>query len=89
MNGGGIDSPATTPFLELVKVTITLAGNMGTNPFFIFDQETDEVIMLINYYLALGENGEHNDNYINPTSYAPQREKRIRVNDKTATGGWF
>jgi hypothetical protein len=33
---------------------LTIAGNIGANPFEIFAQDTDEVIMLINYYLRIG-----------------------------------
>lgn len=52
-------------------------------PFELFKQDADEVIMLINYYVLKSENiGEQ-----------PQRtvkgEQRIRVNDKTASGGWY
>lgn len=37
-----------------MKTTITLAGNLNTTPFDLFNQDTDDVIMLINYYLFLG-----------------------------------
>lgn len=37
-----------------MKTTITIAGNLGTTPFDLFNQDTDEVIMLINYYLFIG-----------------------------------
>ena len=57
-------------------------------PLTIFDvmqQDTDEVIMLLNYYIARGKDQEEKT--------APTRggksEERIRVNDKTATGGWY
>lgn len=51
----------------------------------MFKQETSEVIMLLNYYIEKG-----NDTESTATNRAiPNREKRIRVNDKTATGGWF
>ena len=36
-------------------MTITIAGNLGISPFDIFNQDTDTVIMLMNYYLRLGE----------------------------------
>lgn len=57
-------------------------------PLTIFDvmqQDTDEVIMLLNYYITRGKDQEEKT--------APKRggksEERIRVNDKTATGGWY
>ena len=68
-----------------MKTTMTLAANLHCSPFEIFAQECDEVIMLINFYMALGENPETNKN----KGKIKQKEKRIRVNDKTATGGWF
>lgn len=55
-------------------------------PFALFKEDTDEVIMLINYYIEKG-----NDDTEDATSRSvkPQGEQRIRVNDRTATGGWF
>ena len=53
-------------------------------PFELFDQDTDEVIMVINYYIEKG-NGESTKSQNGDF----ERDKRIRVNDKTATGGWY
>lgn len=62
---------------------MTLSQNLNVSPFEIFDREIDEVIMLINFYIELG-------NAEKPTqSNANGKEQRIRVNDETATGGWF
>lgn len=41
-----------------MKTTMTLAQNLSISPFEIFDQECDEVIMLINFYIKLGGNQE-------------------------------
>lgn len=53
--------------------------------FDVMDRDTDEVIAIINYYIKRHEGQEE--------KAAPQRSKqsevRIRVNDKTATGGWY
>lgn len=68
-----------------MKTTMTLAANLHCSPFEIFSQDCDDVIMLINFYVALGENPDTNTN----KGKIKQKEKRIRVNDKTATGGWF
>lgn len=38
-----------------MKTTMTLSTNLNCSPFEIFDQDVDEVIMLINFYLKLGE----------------------------------
>lgn len=43
----------------------------------------EEVIMLINYYI---EKGSENTS---KSSRVEAKDERIRVNDKTATGGWY
>lgn len=55
---------------------------MNCSPFDVFEQDTDEVIMIINFYIELGTEKSY-------TSTGKKKEERIRVNDKTATGGWF
>lgn len=68
-----------------MRTTITLSQNLNCSPFEILAQDTDEVIMLINFYLALGKEKRNGK-----TSVAvPKKEQRIRVNDDTATGGWW
>ena len=37
-----------------MKTTITLATNLNVSPFEVFDRDTDEIIMLINFYIDLG-----------------------------------
>lgn len=41
-------------YAELLKTTITIAGNYNVTPFEIMAQDADEVIMLINYMIELG-----------------------------------
>lgn len=53
------------------------------NPFELFKQDAAEVIMLINYYILKSDITDEQP------SKAPNGEKRIRVNDKTASGGWY
>ena len=67
-----------------MRTTLTLSANLNCNPFLIFDQDVDEVIMLINFYIELGASSNSNES-VNTKS----KETRIRVNDKTATGGWW
>lgn len=54
----------------------------------MFLQDVDEVIMLINFYLRLGK-----ENGTNPQNETPKRQSngviRKKVNDNTATGGWY
>nr|DAW56644.1 MAG TPA: hypothetical protein [Bacteriophage sp.] len=66
-----------------VSITICKAHNM--TPFQLFRERTDEVIMLINYYIEKGDSAE----YTAPKVGKPKGEQRIRVNDRTASGGWF
>lgn len=57
-------------------------------PLTIFDvlkQDTEDVISLINYYIEKGNNSEN----VTQKNQQQKSEERIRVNDKTATGGWF
>ena len=54
--------------------------------FDIFNKDMDDVIMLINYYI---ERGEDKETKVPQKSGSGKREERIRVNDKTATGGWY
>lgn len=53
----GANSPVSV-YSELLKTTITLAGNYNITPFEVMAQDTDEVIMLINYLLELGQERE-------------------------------
>lgn len=62
---------------------MTLSQNLGVNPFDLLDREIDDVILIVNFYIELG-------NTEKPASIPNNKgEERIRVNDKTATGGWF
>ena len=73
-----------------MKTTMTLANEWKLTPFEIFNKDTDEVIMTINYYIALGDTQtETVEATQSGTQYSNNKEVRIRVNDKTATGGWF
>ena len=72
----------------MMQTTITLAKNLHISPFEIFQQECDEVILLINFYIMLGNQSNESDKSINKQPKHDKNE-RIRVNDKTATGGWF
>ena len=51
-------------------------------------QDVDEVIMLINHFLMKAANKETTVASAQKRN-GKSKEKRIRVNDKTATGGWW
>lgn len=69
-----------------MKTTLTISANLNTSIFEVFEQDVDEVIMLINFYLAYDQRTSST-----PTTarVGSNSDQRIRVNDKTATGGWF
>lgn len=69
-----------------METTFTLSRYFSVTPFVLYEQDADEVIMTINHYIAKAAT--------TPTEAAPVQKKnnkqqRIRVNDKTASGGWF
>lgn len=45
--------------------------------------------MLINYLIEKSKNENVGETNFNQVKSKPEKTKRIRVNDKTATGGWF
>jgi hypothetical protein len=55
-------------------------------PFEIMAQDCDEVIMLINHFM---EKAEHGDKPVNAHDATPSGKQLVKVNDKTATGGWW
>ena len=63
--------------------TFELSKIFNVIPFEILKQDKDEVIMLLNYMAEKSETA--------PKTDMPQNnEKRyVKVNDKTATGGWW
>ena len=73
-------------FEEMMKTTMTLSQTLHCSPFEIFEQDSDEVIMLINFYLLLAKN---NPDAKTTTPKSVKKEQRIKVNDKTASGGWW
>lgn len=73
-------------FFELMEITLNLSKFFGLTPFEMFRENSDEVILLINHYITKAENQVPTEKKaVNKSS----KEERIRVNDKTATGGWF
>lgn len=69
-----------------MKTTMTLSQNLHASPFEIFDREVEEVILMINFYIALGDTAESEET---PRRRTRNKEERIKVDDSTATGGWY
>lgn len=38
-----------------MKTTMTLSQSLGINPFDVLDRDIDDVILIINFYLAMGK----------------------------------
>ena len=67
-----------------MATTVNLARTFGVTPFEIMAQDCDEVIMLINHFLQKAEN--------EPAAGAAAADKgqqMVKVDDRTATGGWW
>lgn len=67
--------------------TVTLSQSFNLSPFKILKQDKDHVIMLINYFIEKGNDEPTKSVSANPRKLG--KNDRIRVNDKTATNGWF
>lgn len=63
---------------------MTLCRIYNLTPFSLFKEDSEEVIMLINYLIEKSGEAKNNNQ-----STHQKKEERIRVNDKTATGGWY
>lgn len=88
MGEAGNPSCPTSLFFELMEFTNEVSSKYNVLPFEILKQDKDEVIMLINYYVEKADN--------TPQKQIKEEKKtiehgniRVRVNDKTATGGWY
>lgn len=90
MTGGGeipCPSPETSVFFELMDFTHEISIKYKVTPFEIFKQDKDEVIMLLNYFIEKSNKEEPAVKTKN--HFSEKQDRRIRVNDKTASGGWW
>lgn len=72
-----------------MQTTMNLSQSFGCSPFELLKQDCDEVIMIINYYIELGENQPNENNISSTKNTVEKTQQRIKVNDETATGGWY
>lgn len=63
------------------------AEKWNVTPFEILNQDIDDFILIANYMIDLG-GSESTATEVKQVK-KPEKEMRIRVNDKTATGGWW
>lgn len=62
-------------------VTNSLCKIYSVPPFYLFDQNVDDVIMIINYFIEKSDDVD--------AVNEDQKNNRVKVNDRTASGGWF
>lgn len=67
---------------------MTLARSFNVSPFEIMAQDCDEVIMLINYFIEKADGSDAQPAAIQ-TANGGKKQEYIKVNNKTATGGWW
>lgn len=80
------NAPVQSVYMDLFDASISLCRSHSMTPFELFDQSMDEVIMLLNYYIVKGDTAPK---AAKPKAKGHGKQERVRVNDKTATGGWF
>ena len=68
----------------MLSTTETLARSYHVTPFEIMAQDCDEVILFINYLLRKADSEP-----VAAAAPANSDKQYIKVNDRTATGGWW
>lgn len=67
----------------LTEIAVIFAEKWHTSPFDVLEKDIDDFILIANILInkQTATKSEKTKN--------PKKEERIRVNDATATGGWF
>lgn len=68
-----------------MEIVVLFAEKWHTAPFGVLEKDIDDFILVANYMIGLGKESESKIESKTNT----HKEKRIKVNDKTATGGWW
>lgn len=77
--------PSNGLYYDLMYVSMSLCSNYNMTPFYLFAQNTEEVIMIVNFYIEKSQYNTVNASKVKKNN----KEERIRVTEKTATGGWY
>lgn len=64
-----------------MATTVNICRSLGIG---FMNLDVDEAIMIINYFIDSADDLPSTDG-----KTARRQEERIKVNDKTATGGWY
>lgn len=62
-----------------------MATHYGISPFEVLKQDVDDFALVVKAYAKRTKKKSEN----NGAARTPEKEQRIRVTEKTATGGWF
>ena len=84
-------SSPTSLFFELMDFTSECAKAYFISPFDVLNTDAEDVFLMMNYWIEKGQNddGKRPEMPSIPKSKHISKNQRIRVNDKTATGGWW
>jgi hypothetical protein len=72
-----------------MEFTAEVSRAFNISPFSVFEQNADDVIMLINYFIEKSETGERENAQNFTNDKKEKKPERIKVNSQTATGGWW
>lgn len=61
----------------LLDLTITIGQRTGASAFEVMESDHEDVIAFANHFIETAEGAK------------PARPERVKVNDRTATGGWY
>ena len=101
MTAGGCNPPAyitnQTAFFSIMDSSFLVAKICNTTIFDIMEQNAETVIFVINYIIEKGTAGNAQNgaqdaparSTNNGTYYDRNGVKHVRVDSKTATGGWY
>lgn len=68
-------------------MTMNICRNNSMSLFDLLKEDIENVIVYINFHLDFAENKDFEA--LKSSNKTIKKEERIRVNDKTATGGWY
>ena len=85
MKGVGETVSPPKPFSEnLIDIIMLFSERWNISPFDVLQKDVDDFIIISNYLMSMDIPKEEKTK-----KNITKKETRIRVNDKTATGGWF
>ena len=72
-----------------MEFTAEVSRAFNISPFSVFEQNADDVILLINYFIEKGEISDSGNAQKFTNDKKEKKPERIKVNSQTATGGWW